>query len=288
MQKNCFLTLNSNTDFKNLSEVFPDIKYSNMDDENLKLQLLLPWYDRLNPPKEKFPLIIFIQGSAWTTPNIYYEIPQLSEFSKMGYAVATIVHRDCTKNNPFPAFLKDVKTAIRFLRKESDVYNIDGDRVGIFGTSSGGNAALLTALTIGDERYFSKEYSEYSDNVDYCIACFPPTDLLDLYTDESIDAGIRDLINLLSGNTASTDPSILKEISPFHIINAEKKYPNILIAHGDKDELIPYSQGFKLYEKLKEFNHDVSFIKVNDAPHEGSFWSSEILDLFKEFIKDNS
>ncbi|MCB8600020.1 alpha/beta hydrolase, partial [Blautia sp. DFI.9.9] len=67
--------------------------------------------------------------------------------------VATVQHRSALDGHAFPAFLQDVKTAIRYLRAHAAEYQIDPDRVGIWGTSSGANAALLTALTPNDPRY---------------------------------------------------------------------------------------------------------------------------------------
>ena len=41
------------------------------------------------------------------------EIPQLVQFVRAGYIVATVQHRSSIDGHPFPAFLQDVKTAIR-------------------------------------------------------------------------------------------------------------------------------------------------------------------------------
>ncbi len=87
------------------------------------LTLILPWApgDKREGLKPA-PLIVFVQGSAWTTPNLDYEIPMLSHFAEEGIAVATVSHRSARDGFPFPAFLIDVKCAIRFLRAHAAVY----------------------------------------------------------------------------------------------------------------------------------------------------------------------
>lgn len=65
------------------------------------------------------------------------EIPQLVQFVQAGYIVATVQHRSSIDGHPFPAFLQDVKTAIRFLRTNAQKYAIDPQQVAIWGTSSG-------------------------------------------------------------------------------------------------------------------------------------------------------
>lgn len=280
-----FIKIKDNPSLENMSEIIPNIIYSSETGTELSMELILPWWDREKRPEKKFPLVVFVQGSAWTSPNPWYEIPQLSQISKMGYAVATLTHRNCLFNNPFPAFLEDIKTGIRFLRKHSYEYNINEDDIGIYGTSSGGNMSLLVAMTIGDERYTTNEHSGYSDKVNYAISCFPPTDLLELYENKTTNSDIRNIINMLADGKAGSCKEILKDMSPLHIFDQDKDYPPILIAHGEKDDLIPYAQGFDMYKKLEYAEKNVTFISVENAPHEGSFWSSEINCLISDFIK---
>ena len=73
---------------------------------------------------KKYPLVVFIQGSAWTDPNAFWEVPQLSRLAQRGYVVATVTHRSCFEAKA-PAFLVDVKSAIRFLKANAAEYDID-------------------------------------------------------------------------------------------------------------------------------------------------------------------
>ena len=54
------------------------------------------------PPRR--PLIVFLQGSGWTFPDVNYEIPQLAEYARNGYVVATITHRSFKDGYSAPAF----------------------------------------------------------------------------------------------------------------------------------------------------------------------------------------
>lgn len=64
----------------------------------------------------RYPTVVFVQGSAWTTPHRDYEIPQLSALAREGFVVATVNHRDASSDphDVFPAYLEDVKAAIRY------------------------------------------------------------------------------------------------------------------------------------------------------------------------------
>lgn len=287
------ITINNNPKLAGMAEIIPDIKFSSAEGTELKLQIINPWWDRVNEKTPSYPLVVFVQGSGWTFPNVWMEVPQLCSLVKRGYVVATVTHRNCNDGYPFPACLNDVKTAIRFLRCNGREYGIDTEKIGIWGTSSGGNLALLTALTMEDERYRTDEYTEYSDRVDYCVACFPPTDLVESMTDESFNKDLKGNFLALSGGHMDEGMSVLREMSPYHIVKdmvREKrnvKLPPILIAHGDSDKLIPYSQGKKMYDALLELNAKADMITVKGADHEGTFWSSEILDIIFDFISNN-
>ena len=136
-------SISNNPTLEGLASVIPDIVYSHAGGKEIKLTLIVPQASRNTENPQKYPCIVFVQGSAWTFPDITYELPQMSEFARNGFIVAMVTHRSALDGFAAPAFLKDVKTAIRFLRANAETYKIDSDRIGIWGTSSGGNTALL-------------------------------------------------------------------------------------------------------------------------------------------------
>ncbi len=284
------IKLPSNPAWEGMAEVFPDVVFSQAGGEELKMQIIAPWWDRGGMEVPAYPLVVFVQGSAWTFPGVWYQIPQLSELARKGYVVATITHRNSMEGHPFPACLQDVKTAIRFLRKNAPLYGIDAERVGLWGTSSGANLSLLAAMTEGEERYITEEYPGYSDRVDYVAACFPTTDLVEYMLDDGGEQEIKDIFTALSGGIVDEEMSVLKEMSPYHRVQEGllTEYPPLLIAHGDADELIPHNQSLKLYEALEKKGADVTMVTVEGAPHEDAFWSQEMLELIYHFIEKNS
>ena len=169
-----------NPALKGQAELIQNIQYSR---NGQTLTLILPWAKedkRESAPRR--PLIVFVQGSAWTTPNLNYEIPMLSHYAEEGIAVATVSHRSANDGFRFPAFLEDVKCAIRFLRANAETYAIDPEHVLAFGTSSGGNTVCLLGLTGDDPELKTSEYADQSDSVCAVVSCFAPTDLKALFT----------------------------------------------------------------------------------------------------------
>lgn len=281
--------IKNNPSLTGMANMVPDVVFSTQQGVELKMQLLMPWIpDAVSPEKAPaFPLIVFVQGSAWTFPDVNYEIPQLAQLARKGYVVATLTHRNCMMGHPFPAFLQDVKTGIRYLRKNAAQYHIDPNRVGIWGTSSGGNTALLVGLTAGDSRYETEEHSGYSDEVKLVVDCFGPaylSDMLKLSEGGTLNAEFEPIFTGLLGGDLKDNLPRLNELDPVNHIEKGRSYPPFLLLHGDNDTLVDYSVTEKLYHKMQDEGMDAEMICVENAPHEGSFWSQELLDLIHEFI----
>lgn len=281
-------TIKCNPELKGMAVMIPDVIYSTAQGVDLKMQILTPWKSDVSPIQPAYPLIVFVQGSAWTHPDVYYQLPQLAQFAREGYVVATLTHRNSLEGHPFPAFLEDVKAGIRYLRKHASKYLIDPDRVGIWGTSSGGNTALLVGLTGDEPCYKTKEYEEFSDSVKLVVDCFAPTDLtFALDNLPNLEENMKKIFEGLRGEDTPENLKKLMKINPVNHMKEGQSYPPFLILHGNADTLVDYSQSELMYHRLSDAGAEVSLVCVEGAPHEGSFWSNELLDLIKVFIDDN-
>lgn len=277
--------INNNSAMKGQVRLIENVTYSAVDGEALKMDILAPWSQRYDYLKsDPRPLIVFVQGSSWRQPTMGEEIPQLVQFVKAGYIVATVQHRNSLYGHSFPAFLQDVKTAIRFLRAHAEQYAIDPQRVAIWGTSSGANASLLVALTPNDSRYKTAEYADQSDAVNAVVSCFAPTDVVDTFKNASQVPGSDILQYSLFGTDPSKWDDIKRQMSPLYQIKDGQKYPPFLLLHGDADKVVPYHQMEDMYHALEEHGVSVEAYRVKGANHERDFWSQTIYDLVKDFL----
>ena len=274
-------TLSVNTNLTGMSRVIPDIPYIVRDGREYYMQIIQPWAERIG---KKFPTVLFVQGCAWTTPDVYGEIPQLSRLAERGYVVATVTHRDCMEGHPYPAYLQDVKSAVRFLRKHAAEYGIDTEHIGLWGTSSGANASMLVAMTQGEPSLTTEDNAEQSEQVNFVVDCFGPIDMK-MTMEYSPDAEFDDILeHAVAPDSNYTREEKITKMSPLQVAEAGKDYPPMLLLHGDKDMLISYEQSKKLYERLKELGYQPEFVTVEGADHESNFWSKEVLELIFEFI----
>lgn len=256
----------------------PDIVYATYGEVTRKLQIICP-----QQQDTTFPLVVFIQGSAWRKQDIYANIPNLAHIAAKGYTVASVEIRE-TDLAPFPAALEDVKCAIRFMRKNKATYHVDTKRVAVWGDSSGGHLALMTGLTMGE--YTNHLYADESDNVNVVIDYYGVTDLLTLGTyNDILDHDAEDAPEgLLIGGSVKDYPEEAKKASPLHQ-DLTRELPPILIVHGDCDGVVHIHQSLEMYKALRENDQQAIFYKVIGADHGPGIWNPQVLDVTEKFLQ---
>ena len=155
----------------------------------------------------------------------------------------------------------------------------------IYGTSSGGNTALLVGLTGDDPQFKTGEYAQQSDSVQLVVECFGPANLkhmIDLNSD--MDSESRQLMLGLAGGK---DPhAIMEAMSPVNYVLPGKAYPPFFLLHGDADKLVPYEQSLEMLQTLQAAGIDARMARVHGAPHEGSFWSEALVAEIFRYIRE--
>ena len=267
----------------------PDIEFAAPQGRTLRLQLLRPaqhWYWEGRAPA---PLIVFVQGSSWTHPDMHGELPQLARFAREGYVVASVEHRSSSEA-AFPACLVDVKSAIRFLRAHAAEYGIDPTRVAIWGTSSGGNLALLTAATRGQDEFEQGEYLDESSSVQAVVDFFGPSDPCEMMrlsgiAFEDLERDEYRIIGDLIGGVEGDARGRMARLAPGGYLEEGMLLPPHLIMHGDCDTVVPFSQSLNYYRLLRERGQTAFLVKVCGAEHERRFWSDRVLDEVSAFLR---
>lgn len=278
--------ISSNPGMTGIIALRDNVIFAQPDGIRLSMNILAPQW---KPTGNGFPLVVFIQGSGWTKPNQMWQMPQLSRLAARGFVVASVTHRSAYEAKA-PAFLQDVKTAIRYLRAHASEYGIDKERVCAWGTSSGGNTALLLALTGDDPSYDTDEWRGESTKVQAVVDCFGPTDLvrmMDVQYKDRTTPGDEALFKALAGGVdADSCREPVRAISPYHLLKPDMSLPPMLMLHGDADDIVLYEDSAAMYEKLVQYGYDAELVRVTDAPHEGSFWSPQTLEIIFDYICD--
>lgn len=108
------------------------------------LQILFPYKTEMRD-NEKYPLILFIPGSAWHKQEMYNDIPQYALLARRGFVVAAMEYRE-SDIAVFPAQIEDVYNALNFIPGIADNFHIDISKIFLMGNSSGGHIAMMSIL----------------------------------------------------------------------------------------------------------------------------------------------
>jgi acetyl esterase/lipase len=243
-------------------DVYENIVYSVADGQELKLDIAVPKY--LKAPA---PVIVDIPGGSWRVVNKSAEDALF--YAKYGFIGVSVTHRT-SDIAVFPAAVHDCKTVIRWLRAHAKEFNINPDKIGVTGFSSGGHLAVLLGTSGGDSFLEGKgDYLDFSSSVQAVVDHFGPTDFLRMNESERADridhfAGDSPE-SLFLGGPLRDKGELAHLANPITYIDA--KDPPVLIGHGAKDGLVIINQSELLHEALKKVGVPTDFIRVKNADH---------------------
>lgn len=230
-----------------------EICYSTVDNQPLHLDLI-----RL-PTKSPQPLIICIHGGGWGAGTKHDMLEMSLGLAKVGYCVANVDYRLAPKHR-FPAAVRDVKSALKYLIDHSQELNIDQKKIGVIGSSAGGHLALMLATTTPDVDTIQAATSSHPTPIKAAISIAGPTDLSAPLPHQS-ELVVENFI----GKKRAEAPDLCREASPIVFVN---KYSSpILFIHGDKDEIVPYEQAVNMQAACKKSGLASELVTLHDRGH---------------------
>ncbi|NND07827.1 MAG: alpha/beta hydrolase [Saprospiraceae bacterium] len=217
--------------------------------------------------------IIHIAGSGWTRP-LGLDATLLSrqnhvklEGEKLlaaGYTLFTINHRAAPRFI-FPAAIQDAQRAVRFIRYHAEKYNIDPNRIGAIGGSSGGHLVSLLGVLDGDEWIFDDSpVNRQSAKVQCVIARAAPSNLQSGIGVHFLGTRFKEI------QTEGTEEHArARHASPMTHVTADDA--PMLLVHGDKDESVPFALSQSFQATLSAAGVPTKLIGVVGAGHGPSF-----------------
>ncbi len=263
----------------------PDVVYAEVDGVKLHLQIQYP-YTR-NCKDGVYPCIVYVQGSGWGKQNCYEALPMLSHYAEQGFVVATVEYRH-SGIAKFPACIVDARNAIRFLKKNADLYHIDRDKMVLAGNSSGGHTAMFGGI-LKDDDAADNLYPGYIADVNCIINFYGSTSFIadDSNPSTPDHCGPQSPEGLeMGGVDMNANPELKKVLSVECNIDESTDLPPVLIIHGTKDRIVNTSCSVAVYEKLKKTGHEAYLYLLRGADHGGpEFFARNVVNTVTSFIK---
>jgi acetyl esterase/lipase len=238
-----------------------NIEFGKGGEQKLTMHILRP----KKLPKEPMPVLVYIHGSAWMRDNKDLAVARLIATAQQGYFGAAIQVRT-SGEAAFPAQIEDSKCAIRFLRAKAKEYQIDTNRIGVWGDSSGGHLSALMG-TSGNAKELEGHggWAEFSSRVHAVCPMCPAIDFQSPDWPERHNMPNGPVFRLLRGDPRKDKMELAKKASPLTYIT--KECPPFFIVHGDNDRTVPYSQEKLLYDALKKAGVEATLHTIKGGDH---------------------
>ena len=273
---------------------YKEVLVATVQDAGKPFQLRTNIYLPRGPAGVPTPLVLFIHGNggAYNFSNGSRAYEFSIALAERGIAVATIDYRP---EDALPGEIHDVKAYVRWFRAKAKDYNIDPNRIGVWGTSRGGHLGALLA-TSGDVKELEGDVGgnlEHSSRVQCAVLYYSVTNYLSNGSDLAVrypdrgaaqDAagglatqllGIRDPKGMPVARAAAArgdknDPNwkaveLARLSDPVNYVS--KDDPPILLAHSSIDGVVAVEQSERLYRKYLEQGLDANLMLWSRGAH---------------------
>jgi acetyl esterase/lipase len=258
-----------------------DITVAKIDDlgaaMELKANFYLPGAAARTAP---MPLLLYIhgKGGAYNDPRDKVVLRVLEAMAKRGIAVARIDYR---KSGRMPQMLFDTKAYIRFFRANAGKYNIDTNRIGIWGVSRGGNLAAMLAVT-GDIKELEGDVGGNTNQSSLLQASVIESPLTDMFlsTDDKAAAMFGDYLGTSEADSKAIvaayrghdtqsphwkDVLRIQQVNPLNYV--KKDSPPALIACGGLDPANVILNCSAMFDKYIQQGATASYYALSSGTH---------------------
>ncbi|MBC7874868.1 MAG: alpha/beta hydrolase fold domain-containing protein [Ferruginibacter sp.] len=229
-----------------------DLSFCQTPERELKLDIYYTGKDR----KSKRPALLFIFGGGWRSGNKTMNAPLLKELATLGYVCFAPDYRLSTEAL-YPAAVHDIKSAIRWVRKNARKYNIDPDKIIAAGHSAGGELAAFMGATNnkkefegnGCEKQVSSKVNAVID-LDGTLAFFHPE------SGEGDDSKKISAATYWFGYSKTENPDLWKQAAPLTQVGKQMppvQFINSGVArmHAGREDFINILNLHKIYSEVK-------------------------------------
>lgn len=229
---------------------------------------------------------------------------RVSPLLERGFTVFAVIHGSAPIFN-LQDMVSDLRRAVRFVRYRAAEFGIEGQRLGISGSSAGGLLALVVAMQGEDGKPTADDVVERVSSRVQAVGCFfPPADLM------NFGAVSQNIVEFMLKQSGGVNPTfqfydvdtktdarkpltaredvlrMLREMSPVTHVTTDDP-PTILI-HGDQDRAVPVEQSRSLIARLSDAKVPARLVVREGVGHAYPGWEADtklIGDWFDEHLR---
>jgi len=235
-------------------------------------------------PENGWPTLIFLHGGGWVLGDFDCYINFVKSVSHYCQAKIFFLEYDLSPEKKFPFALNQAHSLLQFLNDNSQQLEIDAERIGLLGDSSGGNMALALSLLNRDNN------TSYPIKV-MCL-CYP---FLDLTISSQRKSRVafgqgdyitsEDILNWSTQNYISKNTDTLNPLASPLLASSFKQLPPTITISAGFDPLV--DENIELQQRLDQDNVTNELLHFPSTIH-GFLSYSAALDIAEIGLKEIS
>ena len=234
--------------------VVTDLAYAD-DSPSQRLDLRLP------AGAGPVPLVVYFHGGGWVAGDkaAADELAVVEPLVAHGFAVASVTYR-LAPESVYPSAADDALAALVWLRAHAGSYGVDVARVALFGVSAGAQLAALVGIDAGAETV--RAVVDWSGPVD--LGSVGPQLRSDLRCGGAFDDpdDPTSFWAAFVGGPVRDRPDVVVAADPRRHIAPDVVLPRFLVAHGERDCVVPVAQSRLLVDALHATGDRSSVLRV--------------------------
>lgn len=287
IERHMFRELPADSEMNLLKDVvFHETKSIDGDPMSLKMDVITYKDDQ---PR---PCVVYVIGGGFSFAAKERNLYDRYEIAKAGYVVASVQYH-VISTGIYSDAVKDVKSAIRYLRAHASEYGIDNENIAVWGESAGGYLVAMVGTTNGVKAFEVGANLDQSSDVKAAIDVYGLSDLTKIgadYDDEAANAHFTVLSpdgqfihGKNSGLTSLDKPEEVAKANPISYV--DKNDPPFLFFHGTKDMAVSPSQTLLLHNALRENGVSSTRYVLEGAGHAtAEFSDPKVISIIVDFL----
>jgi acetyl esterase/lipase len=219
-------------------------------------ELLARIYRPRGEPEAPLGALVDVHGGAWARLDRTIGAPHCRALAACGLVVAALDFRQAPQHR-HPAASADVAAGVRYVRTHAERLGVDPRRIGIVGSSSGGQLALLVAVKPGAPEHAgtpivlpdgSPGAGPTDDSVAFALALYPVADPLARFryalgreNEPPPPSGFNAKGLVASHRSYFADEAAMAEASVTRIVSSgeARALPPVWVAQPELDDNVP-------------------------------------------------
>ena len=235
------------------------------------LDLRAERYRAPDRPDRSDRAVVMVHGGAWTSNDRLSPDVLCRHLAASGFTVFSLDFRD-GRNGKHPCAVQDITAGVRWVRARAAEFEIDPDRIGLVGSSSGGHLVLLAAVQpdvaahLGTPIMADVDAESVSAEVCCVVALWPVSDPLFRFR-YAQRAGREELVG--AHRRYYSDEAHMRQASVQRVLRAgeAEHLPPLLVVQPGEDANVPRRMTLELVGEYQNAGGSLAYRFYPGLPH---------------------